>query len=110
MVSKPLRHYQPTSSEVIAWRAFAELARAVGEGRSRQWPTLKDQAIKARKLMVFGPESPGNVCVRLIEQAIMACESFSPASHHDELVRLAAEVERRCDGWAVIRIGEAARG
>lgn len=100
------KSYQPVSGEVIGWRGLAEHAQAVAVGDSRAWLVLKDKAIKARKLTVFGPNSHGNVCVRLIAVAIETAESTDPHRFYPELERLACEVLKRCNAWAVVRMAE----
>ena len=70
--------FQPNSAEVIGWRALAEQAQSVAMGKTRGWVALKDMAVKARKLMVFGPLGRGNVCVCLFETAIETAESTEP--------------------------------
>lgn len=98
--------FQPNSAEVIGWRALAEQAQSVAMGKTRGWVALKDMAVKARKLMVFGPLGRGNVCVCLIETAIETAESTEPHRHYPELERLACEVLKRCNAWAVVRMAE----
>ncbi len=107
----PIRQdFQPTSTEVTQWQAFAQLAGRIAVGKSHAWRSLRDAAETARSLRVFGPLSRGNVCIRLIEVSLEAVSAADPAPFRDELGRLADEVLKRCTGWAVIRIGEIARG
>jgi len=104
------KSYQPVSAEVIGWRALADHAGRVATGQSHDMASLKDKAEAARKLTVFGPLGAGNVCVRLIEVALLACDSPRRAAYFPDLHRLAGEVGKRCDGWAVVRAGEVSRG
>lgn len=102
--------YQPNSTEVTQWMAFAQLAGSIAMEKSRAWSQLKTHAERARTLRVFGPNGRGNVCIRLIEVSCEAHAATDPAQYRDELGRLADAVLKRCVAWGVVRAGEVARG
>ena len=91
------KSHEPTSAEVVTWRVFAQLAADVALGRRRAWRELKDMAGCCRSIRVFGHNTEGNICNRLIDVSIEAALSVDHNRYADELARLADEVLRRCD-------------
>ena len=91
------RSHEPTSAEVIQWRTFARAAIEVAMRRRHNWKELRDLAGYCVRIRVFGHNTEGNVCNRLIAVAIEAALVVDHERYLDELARLAVEVDNRCD-------------
>lgn len=91
------RSYEPTPSEIVQWRTFAQAAADIALGRRRNWAELVTLAKCCRSLRVFGHNTRCSVCNLLITHVI---EAYSTPIEHrrpDEMARLADEVLKRCD-------------
>lgn len=97
--SREGRVFHPTSSCVAKWRALAEYALLVGQGRAKSMIRLRELRDETNTAIVMGAEGEGNICRRLVETV---CDRTDPRYDGEalidrELTRLADEVLRRCD-------------
>lgn len=90
------RSHEPTVSEVVQWRTFAQAAAAVALGHRHNWAALVTLAKGCGKIRVFGHNTEGNVCILLVRHVIEAADMASNQRRPDELARLADEVLKRC--------------